>query len=134
MDGPQPPAYAWDWFARQRMLWRGTHERLLNAPEPLGTRYAEVETRSDVVTLLRADYPRNPRVRDTVRSVVAELAFAGRLDRTFSELGVTNAPRGMRWWWTSLTGDDSEPPVPGGQAAAGAQLTLDQILEGYGDR
>jgi hypothetical protein len=132
-----PPAYAWDWFARQRLLWREVRTRLAGAAAPVAVRYAAVETRTDVVPMLRSDYPRDPLVRETVDRVVAELAFLGRTDVPFAALGATNAPRGMRWWWSALTGEDldggsartrepelePEPPL---------QLALEDVHEGYG--
>ena len=84
-----PPAYAWDWFARQRLLWRETRRRLERASAPAATRYAAVETRSDVLALLRADYARDDLVRTAVHAVVAEVAFLGRTDVPFERLGET---------------------------------------------
>lgn len=130
-----PPAYAWDWFARQRLLWREARARLEQVSAPAATRYAAVETRGDVLALLRADYPRDEVVRATVDAVVAEKAFLGRTDTTFARLGFTNAPRGLRWWWTALTGEDLDnrgvvPTPPRGPDPT--QLTLDEVHEGYG--
>lgn len=147
MARPAPPAYAWDWFARQRLLWREVRSRLAASGSPAADRYGPAETRSDVVLLLRADYPHDPEVRRTVDGVVAEVAFLGRTDRPFARLGARNAPRGMRWWWTTLTGEvlDGPPPRQRGAAGAGAhQLVLrgldpedpdqrlDDVHEGYG--
>jgi hypothetical protein len=134
-----PPAYAWDWFARQRLLWRESRSRLAAAAAPAATRYGPLEAKSEVVASLRADYSRDEVVRDVVHQVVADVAFLGRTDVTFDRLGVTNAPRGMRWWWTALTGEELDRPTPTSprRAAAGpaasAQLTLDDVHEGYGD-
>jgi hypothetical protein len=132
-----PPAYAWDWFARQRLLWREVRTRLAAAAAPVAVRYAAVETRTDVVPMLRADYPRDPLVRETVDRVVAELAFLGRTDVPFSALGATNAPRGMRWWWSALTGEEldggtarTHDPVP--EPEPPLQLALEDVHEGYG--
>lgn len=133
-----PPAYAWDWFARQRLLWREARSRLAGAPRPAATRYAAVDTKAEVVAMLRADYPRDPDVRATVHDVVAEVAFLGRIDVPFARLAVPNAPRGMRWWWTALTGEELDAGVARGGAGAPvahappAQLTLDDVHEGYG--
>lgn len=130
-----PPAYAWDWFARQRLLWRDARARLEQVSAPAATRYATVETRSDVLVLLRADYPRDEIVRATVDAVIAEGAFLGRIDVPFARLGLTNAPRGLRWWWTALTGEDLDrsdamqaPP----RGPDPTQLSLDEVHEGYG--
>jgi hypothetical protein len=62
-----------------------------------------------VLALLRADYPRDSVVRSVVDRVVGQVAFLGRTDVPFARLGATNAPRGMRWWWTALTGEELEP-------------------------
>ncbi len=162
MSATPPPAYAWDWFARQRLLWREVRSRLSGTGSPTAARYSPLEERGEVVSLLRADYPVDEFVRTTVDAVVAEVAFLGRTDRRFVELGVRTAPRGMRWWWTALTGEALDGPgrQPGrtggprdatsGRSGAGEpgaqQLTLvdlaevdpehalGDIAEGYGDR
>ncbi len=133
-----PPAYAWDWFARQRLLWREVRSRLAASSTPAASRYARVETRSEVVPLLRADYAHHDTVRAAVDAVVRELVFLGHTDRPFAELGVRNAPRGMRWWWTALSGEQIDAPVAvRGRSPSVAedadQLTLDEVLRGYGD-
>jgi hypothetical protein len=134
-----PPAYAWDWFARQRLLWREARSRLAATATPVANRYAPLDAKSEVVAALRADYPRDEVVRDVVDRVVADVAFLGRTDVTFDRLGATNAPRGMRWWWTALTGEELDRPTRPGQRrttateAATAQLSLDDVQEGYGD-
>lgn len=143
-----PPAYAWDWFARQKLLWREARSRLASGGSPMAGRYAAVEDRRDVLPLLRADYPHDPDVRRAVDETIAEVAFLGRVNVSFAELGVRTAPRGMRWWWTALTGE----PLDGPQAARKAptevaeQLelgdlavldpapALDDVAGGYGDR
>jgi hypothetical protein len=146
-----PPAYAWDWFARQRLPWREVRSRLVSGGSPAAARYAAVETKSDVMALLRADHPRDPEVRRAVDAVVAEVVFLDRTDRTFAQLGLRSAPRGMRWWWTALTGEDLDAPTPGGATPSARpdegtpqQLslvapddgdepyTLDDVLGGYG--
>lgn len=146
-----PPAFAWDWFARQRLLWREVRSRLAAGTTSAAPRYHAVDTKAEVVAMLRADYLRDDAVRTTVDRVVAELAFLGRTDRDFAQLGIRTAPRGMRWWWTTLTGEDLEgpsarPPLAArGDPAPGAeqlalvdvedldqQLTLDDVHGGYG--
>jgi hypothetical protein len=127
-----PPAYAWDWFARQRLLWREARSRLAAAAAPVAIRYAGVDTRTDVVTMLRADYPRDPLVRRTVDAVVAEVTFLGRTDARFADLGVRTPPRGMCWWWTALTGEELGGSAPAPSAPEPIQLALDDVHEGYG--
>ena len=130
-----PPAYAWDWFARQRLLWREVRSTLATAATPAAPRYAALDAKSEVVTALRSDYLRDEVVRSEVHRVVGEVAFLARLDVPFATLGVVNAPRGMRWWWTALTGEDLDAPTPrdAPAIAPGRQLSLDDVQEGYGD-
>ncbi len=138
---PSPPAYAWDWFARQRLLWREARKRLADDPTPAGARYRPTETRGEVVPMLRADYPHDDAVRTVVDAVVAEVVFLGRTDRPFATLGARNAPRGLRWWWTALTGEPLDAPPPrrgrgGDEPGEAEQLALggiDDVLSGYGD-
>lgn len=151
-----PPAYAWDWFARQRLLWRDARRRLAASATPAAMRYAAVDTRADVMALLRADYGRDAVVRAAIDASVTELVFLGRIDVPFARLGLRNAPRGQRWWWTALTGEELDVPPTGrpgdglddraGQRSTrptAHQLQLldtdpaqafDDIAEGYGDR
>jgi hypothetical protein len=130
-----PPAYAWDWFARQRLLWREARSRLAASATPAASRYAALDSRSEVVAALRSDYPRDEVVRSVVHQIVGEVAFLSRLQIPFSQLGVASAPRGMRWWWTALTGEELDAPVSREPAprTPGRQLTLDDVHEGYGD-
>jgi hypothetical protein len=128
-----PPAYAWDWFGRQRLLWREVRSRLAASSAPAAARYASLDTRSEVVPLLRSDYRTDEVVRAAVDAVVGEMVFLGRTDRTFAELGARNAPRGMRWWWTALTGEELTRPGPAAVPPPDAdQLRLDEVLGGYG--
>lgn len=126
----RPPVYAWNWLARQTLLWREVRGRLAGADAPVVSRYADAETRPEVIALLREDYPRDAVVRGVVRATVGELVFLGRTDEPFERLGVTTAPRGMRWWWTEITGEPLEraPETP----PAARQLTLDDVHRGYG--
>jgi len=132
-----PPAYAWDWVSRQRLVWREARSRLARAPEPLGRRYSLVSAKPDVMPLLRADYPIDDLVADTVRTVIAEEVFLGRVDRPFASLGISNAPRGLRWWWQELTGEQvgAPPPISPGETVPEepTQLELEDVLRGYGD-
>lgn len=132
-----PPAYAWDWVARQRLVWREARSRLAAMEGPQGARYRVVSAKPDVVPLLRTDYPTDPVVRAVVRDAVTDLVFLGRTDRHFVDLGLRNAPRGLRWWWRELTGEDvGASPPPGGPTPTDAtprQLDLDEVLRGYGD-
>ena len=148
MSRSGPPAYAWDWFARQRLLWREARVRLVAAAAPAAIRYAEVDSRAETVGLLREDYPRDDLVRRTVDEVVTEFAFLGRTHRRFQELGLVNPPRGLRWWWSAVTGEELEPARPSvpGEHPRPTQLRLeaeelgwdaqlqglDDVHEGYG--
>lgn len=145
-----PPAYAWDWFARQRLLWREARSRLAAQDAAVAARYRGVDQRGEVVSLLRADYPRDTEVRAVVDAVVRELAFLSRTSGRWADLGLRSAPRGQRWWWTALTGEDLDHPDPAAPrtaahpshrqlaldelAATDPQLVLDDVAEGYGDR
>lgn len=124
-----PPAYAWDWLTRQRVVWTEIARRLappaesLTGPHPdvpdwsdlvdMPTAGAEaggprdwssLRTRTEVIAALRADYPHDPRVRAATDAAVADLAFLGRLDVPLARRGAAAAPRGMRWWWVHLGG------------------------------
>ena len=133
--GARPPAHAWDWFARQHLLWREARQRLATPPFEGWARYRDADSKGDVLALLRADYARHDEVRRAVLGAVADLAFLGRTDVSFERLGVRNPPRGMRWWWTALTGEfldgveRAAPPV----RRAPDQLSLDGVHEDYGD-
>lgn len=133
MSGSAPPAYAWDWFSRQRLLWREARTRLAASDRPHLERYRRVSAKPDVVPMLRADYPDDVDVRAVVRSVIDELVFLGRTDRPFADLAVRNAPRGLRWWWRELTGEEVDAPPPATPLRPGAQLRIDDVLRGYGD-
>ncbi len=134
MDVKGPPAYAWDWFARQRLLWREVRSRLAAGTGPTAVRYAALDARPDVVASLRSDYLRDPAVRATIEAVVAEVAFLDHTDRPFATLGRTNPPRGLRWWWTALTGEELDAPIAGEPAPdPPRQLALDDVAWGYGE-
>lgn len=127
----RPPAYAWDWFARQRLLWREARRRLAVGPHETAPRYRATEAKPDVLALLRADYPRDEHVRRTVLAVLSEFAFLDRTDVPFADLGARNPPRGMRWWWTAITGEELETAAVA-TATRPEQLTLDDVHEGFG--
>lgn len=103
--------------------------------------YLALDTRAGCIAALRDDYPRDAALRAIVDAVVTDVAFLGRLDGTLHALGVRTAPRGMRWWWTHLTGRDAdegrsasaEGASPGAGAALPTQLRLVDVLAGYGD-
>jgi hypothetical protein len=127
--GTTPPAYAWDWFARQRPVWtevarrlsaasasaRGPHRDVPDWSDLLGpnsSRSAEpsrrdwstLGTRAEFVAALRDEYDTDPEVRAVTEAVVIELAFLGRLGTSLAARGVLAPPRGMRWWWEHLGG------------------------------
>lgn len=133
MSTSPPPAYAWDWFARQRLLWREARQRLAALEGPTQQRYGLVSAKADVLARLRADYATDAVVRRTVDAVVRDGAFLGRTDRPFAELGIRNAPRGLRWWWTAITGEELTPPVATTSTALPRQLEFPDVLGGYGD-
>lgn len=134
MSTSPPPAYAWDWFARQRLLWREARQRLAGEHGPTQQRYGLVSAKADVLARLRADYADDDVVRRTVDGVVREFAFLGRTDRPFAALGIRNAPRGLRWWWTAITGEELTPPVAATSTTTPPlQLEFPDVLGGYGD-
>jgi len=101
--------------------------------------YGALDTRAECIAALRVDYPHDPVLRRTVDAVVTDLVFLGRLDVPLHELGVRSAPRGMRWWWTRLTGrdaDEGRSDLEVGDEPASSiplQLRLVDVLAGYGD-
>lgn len=132
---PPPPEYAWDWFARQRLLWREVRQRLSDGAGAAAARYSAAETKGEVLTLLKADYGRDEQVCREVRAAVARLAFLGRTHVPFEQLGVPHPPRGLRWWWTALTGERlamTPPRSEAGQSRGPVQLSLDEIQQGLG--
>lgn len=84
--------------------------------------------------MLREDYLDSQVVRDVVHEVVADIAFLGRIDVPFDRLGARNPPRGMRWWWTAITGEELDKPSRQAPVGAQMQLTLEEVHEGYGDQ
>lgn len=135
MTLPAPPAYAWDWFTRQRLLWRESRTRLARSGSGVSARYRGLSTRSEVAAALRDDYVVDHAVRATVDEVVREIAFLDRTDASFAAIASPTAPRGLRWWWSHLTGEQvagSRRPPPR-SAIPETQLTIDEVLTGYGD-
>lgn len=140
-----PPRHAWEWFARQRLLWRHVRGDLAATPDPVGARYRMVQDRDDVLAHLRVDYPTDDVVAATVHRRVDADVFLGRADRGLEALGIRNAPRGLRWWWSAVTGRpsgsielperperdqlrlDLDQPVD-------PQTALDEVRYGWGDR
>lgn len=107
----------------------------MQASYPAAARYHQAAEKGEVILRLREDYDRDPVVRDIVHAVVADVAFLGRTDVAFDRLGATNAPRGMRWWWMRVTGEEIDPrrPPQATPRRPEDQLTLGDVLEGYGD-
>jgi len=141
--GVNPPAYAWDWFGRQRLLWHYARLSLIAADQPsdLILRYSATDARNDTLKLLREGYPLNPLVVTAVHDTISERVFLHRLHLPLADHGFHNAPRGLRWWWTALTGETSTgaaPPVVNAiQLALGFEAASyvhqKDIYEGYGD-
>lgn len=121
-----PPRHAWDWFARQRLLWRGVRKDLAGQQPPVGPRYRLVDARTDVVDHLRRDYPVDEVVREVVHAHINSEVFLGHAHRGLEGLGIRNAPRGMRWWWATITGAKMPAaPAPTAHAPPRRQLALD---------
>jgi hypothetical protein len=148
MAAASPPGYAWDWVARQRLVWRAARSRLAAGDGTEAARYAAVQDRGDILALLRTDYATSATVRDRLHGAIAELAFGGRTGIPFAQVGFRSSPRGLRWWWTAITGEELDRPRPTSRVAPDGprQLTLpelaemdpqpalDDVAEGYGDR
>lgn len=142
-----PPRHAWDWFARQRLLWRGVRRDLADEDPPVGPRYRLVDTRADVVACLRRDYPDDEVVRAAVKRRIDAEIFLGHAHRGLEGLGIRNAPRGLRWWWAAVTGSEvpgSSPPadlspatrqlaLDVAEAADDPRQSLDDVHLGWGD-
>jgi len=71
--------------------------------------------------------------------------FLGHAHRGLEGLGIRNAPRGMRWWWATITGADMPAPVatrPGvtrrrqlalDLSRLDTQQAIDDVHSGWGD-
>ncbi len=85
------PRYAWDWLQRSR---------------PIVERLADVLTgqppRPGFVEAVRRSFAEDPLVRDAVHSVIAEVAFRGRVPAA-RPAGVS-WDRGLVWWASALAG------------------------------
>lgn len=138
-----PPHHAWAWFGRQRLLWRSTRRELADLPDPLGARYSLVEDRGDVLERLKADYPDDADVREVVHRRIDQAIFLGHAHRGLEQLGIRNAPRGLRWWWAAVTDTDVPAPDPAPSDRArrrqlaidlqDAQMQLEEVHTGWGD-
>jgi len=101
--------------------------------------YRPLDTRTEVIAALRADYPEDVAVREVVDAVVEHVAFLGRLDVPLPMLGVRSAPRGMRWWWERLSGATLGPAPSAVRSSSEPapmvplQLRLMDVLAGFGD-
>lgn len=163
-----PPAHAWDWVGRQRLVWAEARRRLARAAadaadrarpadvpdwsellargpvrRPVGPTapaavaltppdWAALATRAEVMAALRAGYALDPAVRTAVDGAVVDVAFLGRRGGDLAALGIRTPPRGLCWWWAHLGGSAGEP-VPATPQAVGVQLTLVDVMTGYGD-
>jgi hypothetical protein len=87
----EAPGYAWDWLQRSR---------------PVVERLADVLTgqrpRAGFVEAVRRSYAEDPLVRDAVHSVVAEVAFRGRVPSRRPP--GASWDRGLVWWAATLAG------------------------------
>lgn len=142
-QGPSsPPGYAWDWLARQRLVWVEAARRLAtvsmpaqgphpdvpdwssllsdgstaattaSGPQEQARDWSTLRTRADVVAALRTEYAVDAAVRTATDGAVTDLAFLGRLDVPLEGRGVRSVPRGMRWWWTHLGGAEPTAAAP----------------------
>jgi hypothetical protein len=101
VEPPAVPGYAWDWLQRSR---------------PVVERLADVLTgqppRPGFVQAVRRSFGDDPLVRDAVCSVIADIAFRGRVP-TARPAGVS-WDRGLVWWAALLAGrspDDYARPT-----------------------
>lgn len=107
-EPPAVPAFAWDWLQRSR---------------PVVERLADVLTgqppRPGFVQAVRRSFTEDPLVRDAVCSVIADVAFRGRVP-TARPAGVS-WDRGLVFWAARLAGrppeDYSRPAAPVEQPA-----------------
>lgn len=110
---PRVPGYAWDWLQRSRPVVEELASVLTGRPP-----------RPGFVQAVRRSFGEDELVRDAVLSVVAEVAFRGRVPA--SRPPGTSWDRGLVWWAATLSGrsvadyeDDADtvdqPPLFGEQ-------------------
>lgn len=92
---PRVPAYAWSWLQRSRPVLAEAARQLTGGPPPPG-----------FVDTLRERFPADPFTRDVVVSVIADVAFSGRIPR-FRPAGAS-WDRGLSWWAAAIAGISPE--------------------------
>ena len=101
---PRVPAYAWSWLQRSRPVLAEAARRLDGGPPAAGF----VET-------LQERFAEDAFTRDVLISVIADVAFNGRIPR--SRPPGVSWDRGLIWWAATLAGttpdafEASAPPV-----------------------
>lgn len=92
---PRVPAYAWSWLQRSRPVLAEASRQLTGGPPPPG-----------FVDTLRERFANDAFTRDVVVSVIADVAFSGRIPR-FRPAGVS-WDRGLSWWAAAIAGISPE--------------------------
>ena len=92
---PHVPAYAWSWLQRSRPVLAEAARQLTGGPPPAG-----------FVDTLRERFATDPFTRDVVVSVIADVAFSGRIPR-FRPAGAS-WDRGLTWWAAAIAGISPE--------------------------
>jgi hypothetical protein len=101
---PRVPAYAWSWLQRSRPVLVEVSRRLDGGPPGPG-----------FVEDLQERFTRDPFIRDVLISVIADVAFNGRIPR--SRPPGASWDRGLTWWAATLAGttpdafETNTPPV-----------------------
>lgn len=90
-DPPVVPRYAWDWVQRSRPIVERLADTLTGRPPQPG-----------FVQAVRRSFADDPLVRDAVLSVIAEVAFRGRVPARRPTGAAWD--RGLVWWAAALTG------------------------------
>ena len=88
---PRVPGYAWDWLQRSRPIVEALASVLTGKPP-----------RPGFVEAVRRSFAEDPLVRDAVFSVVADVAFRGRVPS--SRPPGASWDRGLVWWAATLVG------------------------------